>query len=419
MQTPLKTKILFPLSLVFGLLLSAFAYNEYINLQNEFSHDVERHLDGVQELFEKQIESETELLSTILELIAKDEGLQKAWETKDRNFLLQLSAPLLKEMGAKHRITHFYFHNPDRTNFLRVYDPDRFGDVVNRFTLLEAVRTGQNSAGIELGKLGTLTLRVVHPWQIKGKIVGYIEMGEEIDHIIEKLHNILDVELYISIYKNFLKEENWKAGMRLFNRQNDWDLSPYAVIVSQSLNNVPKSLNVFLEKGKHDYMEMATDLKLSINQLNYRVGVVPLFDAGEREIGDMIILYDVTEHLSSFKKTISLIVSYSALAGLLLFIIFSVFLGKLESQIVDYQNNLEQIVKDRTRELTDALSEIKTLRGIIPICCNCKQIRNDEGIWSKIEKYISDHSEAEFTHGICPKCAQKLYPEYYRAEDEK
>jgi len=419
MQTPLKTKILFPLSLVFGLLLSAFAYIEYINLQNEFSHDVERHLDGVQELFEKQIESDTELLSTILELVAKDEGLQKAWETKDRNFLLQLSAPLLKEMGAKHRITHFYFHNPDRTNFLRVYDPDRFGDVVNRFTLLEAVRTGQNSAGIELGKLGTLTLRVVHPWQIKGKIVGYIEMGEEIDPIIEKLHNILDVELYISIYKNFLKEENWKAGMWLFNRHNDWDFSPYAVIVSQSLKNVPKSLNVFLEKGKHDYMEMATDLKLSINQLNYRVGVIPLFDAGEREIGDMIILYDVTEHLSSFKKTILLIFSYSALAGLLLFIIFSVFLGKLESQIVDYQNNLEQIVKDRTRELTDALSEIKTLRGIIPICSNCKQIRNDKGIWSKIEKYISDHSEAKFTHGICPKCAQKLYPEYYRAEDEK
>ena len=419
MQTPIKTKILFPLSLVFGLLLSAFAYIEYINLQNKFSHDVERHLDDVQELFEKQIESETELLSTILEMVAKDEGLQKAWETKDRNFLLQLSAPLLKEMGAKHRITHFYFHNPDQTNFLRVYDPDRFGDVVNRFTLREAVKTGQSSAGIELGKLGTLTLRVVHPWQIKGKIVGYIEMGEEIDHVIEKLHNILDVELYISIYKNFLKEENWKAGMRLFNRQNGWDLSPYAVIVSQSINNVPKSLNVFLEKGEHDYMEMATDLKLSINQLNYRVGVIPLFDAGEREIGDMIILYDVTEHLSSFKKTILLIFSYSALAGLLLFIIFSIFLGKLESQIVDYQNNLEQIVKDRTRELTDALSEIKTLRGIIPICCNCKQIRNDEGILSKIEKYISDHSEAKFTHGICPKCAQNLYPEYYRAEDEK
>jgi hypothetical protein len=414
MQTYLKTKILFPLSLVFGLLFSAFAYNNYKNLQDEFSHDVERHLEGIQQLFDKQVESETELLSSILELVAKDERLQKAWTAKDRNSLLKLSAPLLKEMGAKHRITHFYFHNPDRTSFLRVYDPDRFDDVVNRFTLLETVRTGQISAGIELGKLGTLTLRVVHPWQINGKIVGYIEMGEEIDHIIEKLHNILDVELYISIYKSFLKEENWKAGMRLLNRQNDWNFSPYAVIVNQSLKNVPESLNVFMEKGKHEYMEMATDLKLSIDQFDYRVGVVPLFDAGEREIGDIIILYDVTARLSSFKKTILIIVGYSALAGLLLSVFFSVYLGKLESQIIDYQNNLELTVKDRTRELTDALSEIKTLRGIIPICSNCKEIRDDEGMWSQIETYISDHSEAEFIHGICPNCEKKLYPDTHR-----
>jgi len=424
MQTPLKTKILFPLSLIFGLLLSAFAYNDYNNLQDEFSHDVERHLDGVQKLFDKQIESETELLITILELVAKNKDLQKAWITKDRSSLLKLSGPLLKEMGAKHHITHFYFHNPDQTNFLRVYDPDRFGDVVNRFTLLETIKTGQDSAGIELGKLGTMTLRVVHPWQINGKIVGYIEMGEEIDHIIEKLHSILDVELYISIYKKFLKEENWRAGMRLLNRQNDWNFSPYAVIASQSLKSVPESLKVFLEKGKHDYMEMSTDLKLSINLLDYRVGVVPLFDAGEREIGDIITLYDVTTHLSSFKKNILLIVSYSALAGLLLFIFFSFYLGKLESQVVDYQNNLERIVKDRTRELTDALSEIKTLRGIIPICSNCKQIRDDEGLWSQIETYISDHSEAEFTHGYCPECVKELYPDMHgrimkKIEDKK
>ena len=413
MRTPFKAKILFPLSLVFGLLLVVFVYNDYIKLQSEFSNNVEWHLEGVQELFEKQLESETELLSSILELVAKDEDLQKAWTAKDRDSLLAYSSPLLKEMGAKHRITHFYFHNPDRTNFLRIYDPVRFGDVINRFTLLEAVRTGQSSAGIEVGKLGTLTLRVVHPWRINGQINGYIEMGEEIDHVIEKLHNILKVELYVSIYKEFLKEENWKAGMRLLNRQSDWDVSPYAVIVSQTLKNIPKSLNIFLEKGKHEYMEMATDLKLSIDQLKYRVGVVPLFDAGDREVGDIIILYDVTDQLSSFRKSIMLTVSYSGLAGLLLFIFFSFYLGKLESQISEYHNNLERLVEDRTRELTTAHSEIKTLRGIIPICSNCKQIRDDEGIWSQIETYISEHSEAEFTHGYCPKCVKELYPDMY------
>lgn len=57
-------------------------------------------------------------------------------------------------------------------------------------------------------------------------------------------------------------------------------------------------------------------------------------------------------------------------------------------------------------------SEIKQLRGMLPICASCKKIRDDKGYWSQIETYIKKHSEAEFTHGICPECIRKLYPEY-------
>lgn len=62
-------------------------------------------------------------------------------------------------------------------------------------------------------------------------------------------------------------------------------------------------------------------------------------------------------------------------------------------------------------ELRKTLAEIKTLRGFLPICSNCKKIRDDEGYWQQIEKYIMEHSEAEFSHGICPDCMKKLYPE--------
>jgi PAS domain S-box-containing protein len=61
-------------------------------------------------------------------------------------------------------------------------------------------------------------------------------------------------------------------------------------------------------------------------------------------------------------------------------------------------------------KLEKALKEIKQLRGIIPICACCKKIRDDKGAWNQLEAYISDHSEAEFSHGICPECAEKLYP---------
>ena len=61
-------------------------------------------------------------------------------------------------------------------------------------------------------------------------------------------------------------------------------------------------------------------------------------------------------------------------------------------------------------ELQTALSEVKTLQGFIPICANCKNIRNDEGYWEQIEVYISHRAEVDFSHSICPVCVSKLYP---------
>jgi hypothetical protein len=60
-------------------------------------------------------------------------------------------------------------------------------------------------------------------------------------------------------------------------------------------------------------------------------------------------------------------------------------------------------------ELQQALAEVKTLRGILPICASCKKIRDDKGYWENVEVYIKTHSQADFTHGICPDCMKKLY----------
>jgi len=75
---------------------------------------------------------------------------------------------------------------------------------------------------------------------------------------------------------------------------------------------------------------------------------------------------------------------------------------------------LKRIMDEEARlvvQLKDALSQVKQLSGIIPICANCKKIRNDEGYWEQVETYIRDHSEAMFSHGLCPDCVRKLYPD--------
>lgn len=77
------------------------------------------------------------------------------------------------------------------------------------------------------------------------------------------------------------------------------------------------------------------------------------------------------------------------------------------SRLLELQSNLVTL----NRELQQALDHIKTLRGIVPICANCKMIRDDKGYWNQVEVYVREHTEAEFSHGICPACLVKLYPE--------
>ena len=80
---------------------------------------------------------------------------------------------------------------------------------------------------------------------------------------------------------------------------------------------------------------------------------------------------------------------------------------------------LQQTEKEREKlisELQEALAKVKTLSGLPPICASCKKIRDDKGYWNQIESYIGKHSDAQFSHGICPDCARRLYPEFFKGE---
>ncbi len=76
----------------------------------------------------------------------------------------------------------------------------------------------------------------------------------------------------------------------------------------------------------------------------------------------------------------------------------------------------DEVLKKTVDDLQRALNEVKALGGLLPICANCKKIRDDGGYWHQLEAYISTHSEAEFSHGTCPECARKLYPELFEKD---
>lgn len=82
---------------------------------------------------------------------------------------------------------------------------------------------------------------------------------------------------------------------------------------------------------------------------------------------------------------------------------------RLSDELLEKEAIEKNLTEERNR-LIEAITEVKTLSGLLPICASCKKIRDDSGYWYQIEKYIQEHSEATFSHGICPDCAGKLYP---------
>jgi methyl-accepting chemotaxis protein len=88
-------------------------------------------------------------------------------------------------------------------------------------------------------------------------------------------------------------------------------------------------------------------------------------------------------------------------------------LARVFNEMMESRKQAEQEQSRLIEELRRTLGEVKTLRGLLPICASCKKIRRDQGSWQQIESYIREHSEAEFSHGLCPECAKELYPEYW------
>ena len=101
--------------------------------------------------------------------------------------------------------------------------------------------------------------------------------------------------------------------------------------------------------------------------------------------------------------------SISMLPWSIAFMILNALIGYSWGKIKQTDEEKSKVIK----ELQTALERVKTLSGMLPICASCKKIRDDRGYWNRIEAYIEKHSEAEFSHGICPECARKLYPEYF------
>ncbi len=345
------------------LVMFVFAIALYLVERNIRDIELQERSAAVVKLFEQKLEKDANLMQAVLRAMTANRALETAFDSLDRDALARHTGPLFESLRDEHRLTHLYFHRPDLINFYRAHSPEQFGDRIGRLTTLDARRQETPASGLELGPLGTLTLRSVMPWVAGGRLIGYVEIGEEIEHLIDEVRQSLNVDLTVLIEKARVAPEQWRRGLALMNRDGDWKLFSDHVALAKTGTLLPAGLN----QATLDRLAAGRDAIIRNDERSLHLAMVPLDDVGGRHIGELVVTHDVTAMQSTFRWSVGLVTLAGVMVAAGVLWIFYVALGRVER---DYrrQHELElQVLRlsaDHQRLLqVEKLSALGTMVG--------------------------------------------------------
>jgi len=199
------------------------------------------------------------------------------------------------------------------------------------------------ASGLEISPAGDITLRLIQPWKQEGKLLGYLEIEKNIGKVIDDIHKILQVDIFVFVAKKALSQAEWERG----GKQGDlrqWGLLQNYVLNTQTMATIPPALLNFL-KDLVDCSEeehLSSLVRIRHNKELLQGGIMPLLDASGKDIGDIVVVVNITKEQAALLKVASLIAMACLLLGGLLFLAFTLFLSRLETRLLTSQQNLQE-----------------------------------------------------------------------------
>jgi len=309
---PVLKRLMVPLTASLLCLLAAFGLVMHIHEKEELDCSNRARLVMVSNELKHSVAEQSRALAALGHTLAQDARLRHSLEARDRQRLLDDYAPVFAKLQAGYAITHFYFMDPERVCLLRVHKPEKHGDRFERFTALAAERSSAIASGIEMGPLGTLTLRVVLPVFEHETLIGYIELGKEIEDLIAGLHRDAQIELAVSIRKHALDRSNWEAGMQMLGRRADWERFTEDVLIYTSHAPLPAEVERFI--GAVHQPQRQTIGEARFNAATWCIMAAPLQDVSGASVGELLVWRDI----SALKAAHYRLMTLGILAGLVL-----------------------------------------------------------------------------------------------------
>jgi len=328
---------MWPFAMVLASILTAFAVASYLLEVRVRDQALAERVAAVRASLQQKIAKDADLMQASLSTLMANNAVRQSLLQQDRPALLREVSGLFEALRDQHRVTHLYFNNADMVNVVRVHSPQHHGDTIGRLSATMARTTRAPVHGLELGPLGTLTLRLVMPWLEDGQAIGYLEMGEEIGYVVDEIKDSLAVDAFVLVDKRFIVHRQWQYGQELLKRQGLWEQFDNRVLVAQTTAQFPPELSAaVLERLRAGATEVVDAEGRALH-----LAMLALSDVAGQRIGDLVVMRDITALQQTFVQSMASVIGLSLAAGLGVLALFYVALGRVER---DYarQHDLER-----------------------------------------------------------------------------
>ena len=334
----IKLKIVLPSILIFLIALFVVVIIAYSIQNKHLEQNVTSLLASVERLYRANIKFDIQMMEEPLRYIKDNTEIQKAWKQKDRELLYALCHPNFESLQHNQQITHLSFIDLDKKVFLRVHNPGKHSDILTRYTMTRALWTHKRSVGVEFGLQHSLTLRNVHPWFISGELAGFVEMGEEIDHVFPRVAEMLDTEIFVTLNKKLFSRKKSEKDINPYAHDTRWNILENSVLFEKTMDHIPSNLYTYLNQQEETDKVL---FQMQEQNKNFIGGYIDLKDVKNETIGKLLVLQDVSVQRKRVKDYILLVLIAGIILFLLVMCIVVTYVNMSSSKLDYYHRRLE------------------------------------------------------------------------------
>jgi hypothetical protein len=278
----------------------------------------EEALRGAASAYEDLERSDVEKLASIVDVVVANPALRDAFAAKDREKLQALTLPIHQVLKAEHGINHWNYIEPETHKmFLRPHLPTKYGDVIERQSLIKAMSRLETSIGMELGK-SEFALRVGRPFFADGKLIGYVELGEGIHHFLGKMKAQTGNDFAMFVSKKLMDQSEW--GRTRGASRNNWnDFADVVVVNSTTQDSIVDAAAV----AAGDTGRILDEFEQ--NGSTYARGVFPVRESSGNIVGALVVRHDISalhaDMRAGIVRALGFLIGLAIVASLLVYIL--------------------------------------------------------------------------------------------------